>query len=221
MAAGFMSKPIVIVGAGRQGRVILDAFDAADANVVAGYLDDTHTGERVCGLPVLRGVAAIGDPAFVREHAFIVAIGDNVIRSDLSRTLVEAGATLVNAVHPASQMSGAATLGRGIYIGPYSSVGAGSAIGDFAVLAGHCRIGGDVTVGEGAFAGPGAILNGGSVVGARSFLGTGAIVSNGVMVGADCVVGANSTVLHDLPDGTAAHGTPARPAPLNSRPFRR
>jgi sugar O-acyltransferase (sialic acid O-acetyltransferase NeuD family) len=219
-----MNKPIVIVGAGRQARVILDVFDGDDmaGGSVAGYLDDTKpVGEEIRGYPVLNGFAAIHDRAFVLDHAWIVGIGDNLIRRDLCRVLAEAGAVMVNAVHRTVQISRAATLGQGLYIGPLSSVGGGFAISDWAAIEGHARIGGDVRVGEAAFLAPGSILNGGSSVGARSFLGAGTIVSNNVSVGADCVVGANSVVLQDLPDGTSAHGSPARPAALNRRPFKR
>src|SRR5262245_8648183 len=217
-----MSKPIVIVGAGRQGRVIADAFDAGCAGVIAGYLDDTKgRGEPVRGYPVLDTFAAMRDRAFVADHAWIVALGDNLIRGDLCRALAEAGATMVNAIHPTSPISPAATLGRGIYVGPLSSIGAKSTIGDWAVIEGHVRVGGDVRIGEAAFVGPGAMLVGGASLGACSFLGAGSVVSNDVAVGAGCVIGANSTVTRDCPDGTTGYGSPARPAPLDPRPFKR
>jgi sugar O-acyltransferase (sialic acid O-acetyltransferase NeuD family) len=216
-----MSKPIVIVGAGRQGRIIADALDAGEIGV-AGYLDDTRTlGELVHGYPVLNTFAAMRDPAFVADHAWVVALGDNLIRSDLYRALDEMGAVIVNVVHPSSPISRMATLGRGLYIGPLTSIGANSTVGDWAVIEGHARIGGDVRIGEAAFLGPGAILNGGASLGAGCFLGAGTIVSNGVTVGAGCVIGANSTVTRDFPDGTTGYGSPAQPAPLNRRPFHR
>jgi sugar O-acyltransferase (sialic acid O-acetyltransferase NeuD family) len=218
-----MTKPIVIVGAGRQGRVIVDVFDNDEAgSPVAGYLDDTKpVGEKVCGHPVLNGFAAMHDRAFVLDHAWIVAIGDNLIRENLCRTLVEVGATMINAVHPNARISRAATLGQGLYIGSFSSVGPGSAIGDWATIEGHGRVGAEVRIGDAAFLAPGVMVTGGASIGARSFLGAGTIVSNNVTVGIDCIVGANSTVVRDLPDGTTAHGSPARPAPLTRRPFKR
>jgi sugar O-acyltransferase (sialic acid O-acetyltransferase NeuD family) len=218
-----MNNPIVIVGAGRQGRNIAETLENAEATApVAGFLDDTKpAGSTILGVRVLAGFSAMHDKTFVHDHGWIVAIGDNLVRSELCRALADAGATFVSAVHPTAQLSRTAALGRGVFVGPLCSVGTGSTIGDWAVLEGHTRIGVDVRVAEGAFFGPGVILTGGSSVGARSFLGAGTTLCNDVSVGADCVVGANSLVTRDLPDGATACGTPARPARLNRRPFKR
>jgi sugar O-acyltransferase (sialic acid O-acetyltransferase NeuD family) len=218
-----MTKPVVIVGAGRQGRNIAEILEAGQGTgPLAGYLDDTKpVGERVLGHPVLDGFAALRDPAFVRDHAWVVAIGDNLIRRDLSRALADAGAAIVSAVHRTAFISRAATLGRGLFIGPLSSVGTGSTIEDWSVIEGHGRVGADVHIGEAAFLGPGTLITGGSSIGASAFLGAGTVIGNTVSVGANCVVGANSFVIHDLPDGTTAYGSPARPAPLTLRPFKR
>jgi acetyltransferase EpsM len=217
------NKPVVIVGAGRQGRIIAETLEGVEAvGPLAGFLDDTKAiGEKVLGHPVLNGFAAIRDPQFVLDHAWIVAIGDNLTRRDLYRALVGADAAVVSAIHPTACVSRAAILGRGLFIGPLSSVGPGSKIGDWSVLEAHVRVGVDVHLGEAAFLGPGTMITGGSSVGAHSFLGAGTIINNNRSVGADCIVGANSVVTRDLPDGTSAYGAPARSAPLNHRPFNR
>lgn len=218
-----MSKSVVIVGGGRHGRVVLDVFDNDEAvSPIAGYLDDTMpVGEKIYGHPVLNGFAAMHDRAFVLDHAWFVALGDNVVRRDLCRTLADAGATIVNAIHPSAQISRRATLGRGVYVGPFASIGPGAAIGDWTIIEGHGRLGTNIRVGEAAFLGAGVTLTGESSVGDGSFLGAGTIVSNKISVGADCVVGANSTVIRHLPDGITASGSPAQPKPLTRRPFKR
>jgi sugar O-acyltransferase (sialic acid O-acetyltransferase NeuD family) len=215
-----MSKPLVIVGAGRFARVVLDTIDAADAIDFAGFLDDTMpVGTKICGFPVLNAFAAMHDKTFVHAHAWFIALGDNTVRKELGRALMEAEATIANLIHPSARISRRASLGRGIYIGPFESLGPGAKVGDWVIVEGHGRFGVDAQVGEGAFLGAGVVLNGNCAVGTSSFLGTGTIVSNKVSIGADCIVGANSTVVRDLPDGTTAVGSPARPKPLTRRPF--
>lgn len=218
-----MGKPVVIVGAGRHGRLVAETLEKrGTADPVAGYLDDTKpANEIIDGYPVLAGFAAMRDPAFVRDHAWFVAIGDNSARTDLSQALADAGADFVNVVHPNVDISRTTTLGRGVFLSGFNKIGSRSAIGDWVILGAYTCIGLDVSIGEGVFTGPGVIVTGGSSIGARSFLGAGAIISNDVSVGADCVVGAKSLVLRDLPDRTTAYGIPARAAPLKQQPLRR
>ena len=186
---------------------------------IAGFLDDTKAvGEIVNGHPVLAGFEKIRDPMFVRDHMWFVAIGDNAPRSKVFRELADRGAEFVNVIHSTAFVSRTAVLGRGVFVGNLTVVNPNSIIGDCAVLDGHTRVGMDIRIGEGAFLGPGVIIAGGVSIGARTFLGAGVTVSNEVTIGADCVVGAHSLVLRDLPDGSAAYGTPARPAPLNRQP---
>jgi sugar O-acyltransferase (sialic acid O-acetyltransferase NeuD family) len=216
-----ITKPVVIVGAGRQGRNVADVLEA-QTKKIAGYLDDTKPkGVLVFDYPVLDGLSAIEDRAFVLDYAWIVAIGDNYVRDNLYRKLDGLGATFVNAIHPSAQISRGANLGRGLFIAACTVAHTGSIIGDWALVGGHAFFGVDARVSEAAFIGNGVILSAGASVGARSFLGSGAILSNDASVGADCVVGAGSLVMKELADGTTAYGIPARPAPLGRHPFSR
>jgi sugar O-acyltransferase (sialic acid O-acetyltransferase NeuD family) len=218
-----MSKPVVIVGAGRQGRLVAETWEKGEApDPVAGFLDDTKAvNEDVIGYPVLAGFAAMHNPSFVRDHAWFVAIGDNTIRTNLCRTLADAGADFVNVIHPDADISRTATLGRGVFLSGLNKIGSRTRVGDWVILGAYTCLGLDISIREGMFAGPGVFVAGGGSVGARSFLGAGTIVSNEVSIGADCVVGAKSLVLRDLPDGTTAYGIPARAAPLKRQPLQR
>jgi sugar O-acyltransferase (sialic acid O-acetyltransferase NeuD family) len=214
-------KPIVILGAGRHGRGAVEILDGLQM-AVAGFLDDTKpTGEPVSGRPVLGAFATMRDLAFVRDHAWFVAVGDNYTRRTLCRELADADASFASVIHPSAQISPSATLGRGLYIGACSVVQTGSIVGDWALLGAHAYVGIDGSVGDAAFVGHGSILAAGTSVGACTFLGSGAIMANDASVGADCTVGAGSVVTRALPDGSTAYGVPARPAPITRRPFKR
>ena len=47
-------------------------------------------------------------------------------------------------------------------------------------------------------------------IGSRCYLGPNTIVAKGVTIGDGCVIGANSLVLHDIPSGSKAFGTPCK-----------
>jgi sugar O-acyltransferase (sialic acid O-acetyltransferase NeuD family) len=215
-----MTFPIVVVGAGRHGRGSADILESQGLSV-AGYVDDTRPkGEMVSGFPVLGGFAQMRDPAFVRDHSWFVAIGDNETRKNLCRALADAGANFANVVHPLASVSRRATLGRGLYFGACTTVQTGAHIGDWVLFGAHVYVGVDGRIGEAAFIGHGVIISAGTSIGAGTFLGSGVTLSNNASVGIDCVVGANSLVMRSMPDDTTAYGVPARPAPLKRKPFK-
>ena len=47
-------------------------------------------------------------------------------------------------------------------------------------------------------------------IGSRCYLGPNVIVAKGVTIGDGCIIGANSLVLHDVPAGSKAYGTPCK-----------
>jgi sugar O-acyltransferase (sialic acid O-acetyltransferase NeuD family) len=204
---------VVIVGAGRQGRNVADILAAeATRPPVAGYLDDTKdAGTIVERHAVLGPFAWMDDPGFVARHAWMVALGDNLARQDISRRLAARGADFINAIHPTAVVSEFASLGRGVFVNTFSRVGGGARLGDWSLIEGLTWVGVDVEFEEAARCGPGCVIAGPSVIGARTFLGAGAVVSNNIRVGSDCIVGANAAVVRDLADGVRAYGVPARP----------
>ncbi len=49
-----------------------------------------------------------------------------------------------------------------------------------------------------------------TVIGNNCYVGPNTIIAKGVAIGDGCVIGANSLVLHDIPAGSKAYGTPCR-----------
>src|SRR3954462_4455303 len=105
-----MNPPTVVVGAGRHGRNVAEILErTATACVLAGFLDEAKpAGSTVLGHPVLADFSAMRDPTFVRDHTWIVAFGDNLLRLELFRLLADSNAAFVNAIHPTAQISRAA-----------------------------------------------------------------------------------------------------------------
>jgi UDP-perosamine 4-acetyltransferase len=207
-----MTKEIVIVGAGRQGRNALEIFNLGpDKYPVAGFVDDTkEPNEIVIGRPVLGGFARIDDAEFVQRHAWFVALGNNPVRLEIGRRLQAAGGTIVNAIHPSSDISSFSEIGIGVFAAAFVRVASYSRIGDWALVESFCVIGCDSVLGAGASLGPNCVLTGGSTVGDLTFVGTGAVVANNIRVGSNCIIGANAAVVRHVPDGERAQGVPAR-----------
>lgn len=201
----------VIIGAGRQGRNVLEILLSNGEAAVSGFLDDTmEPGSNVHGVPVLGGLRKLEDSSFVRSHSWIIAIGNIPARAALFERLKKYDAQFVNAVHPLAWVSEHATVGSGVYVAAFARLYSDCQVGDCAIIEGGVSVGVDTKVGRGCLIGPGAHFLGGSSLGERSLLGAGAVICNDIAVGAECSIGANSVVARPLADGSRAFGAPAQ-----------
>lgn len=199
-------KPLVIVGAGGQGRVVLDAAQAAGMDV-AGMLVDGASGT-VNGVAVLGGFDRLqGD--FLTAHSFVVAIGDQAVRRALA-TRLRADGVLVSVIHPNAWVSPHAVIGQGTTVSAGAVVNANAQIGDFCIINTGSSVDHDCRLADGVQICPGARLVGGVVCEEDVFVGTGAIVIPGRTIGTRTVVGAGAVVIRDLGPDLIAVGNPAR-----------
>jgi sugar O-acyltransferase (sialic acid O-acetyltransferase NeuD family) len=200
---------LIILGAGRQGRNILDVCSELGITVI-GFLDDTKPpGHRVNEVRVLGGLDKWNDLASESDCQFIVGIGWNKARREISTRLESGGATLATVIHPSCQISRFASIGTGVFISAFSRVLANAKIHRYCLIEGHSTLGADSVVGEGVVAGSGVTLTGGAQVGAGTFLGSGSVILGPARIGNESIIAANATVIRDIPDRALAAGTPA------------
>jgi sugar O-acyltransferase (sialic acid O-acetyltransferase NeuD family) len=202
--------PVLILGAGRQGRNINDVC-AALGRTVHGFLDDTRAiGEIVNGVEVIGGFARAQDEDLIAALAMIVGVGDSAARASIFETLCRRGACLTTIIHPTCVISPSAEIGRGVFVNAYTRIMANARVADNVLIEGLCTIGADTRIEQSASLGPGCHLTAGVALGARCFLGAGALVVGRGRVGCDSVIGAGATVLDPIADRAFGVGTPAR-----------
>ncbi len=200
----------LIVGAGAQGRVVLDILRAEGRHESFAFVDENPelrgrsvNGARVeCGLEeALRGA---------QDAEMIVALGNPDLRLAVAGRIRAAGVPLLNAVHPSAVVMPSAALGHGIMVGATAVINSNAHIADNVIVNTGAVVEHDCSVAEGAAVGPGAHLGGRAVLGSCAFLGTGAIVNSRITVGARTVVGSGAVVTRNLPEQVLALGVPAR-----------
>ncbi len=199
-------KDIVIIGAGEQGRVILDYLKNFQKYKVIGFLDDNMKGN-VNGFPVL---GKIKNAKFSEEHSYIVALGDNHLRAEIIEKLKKEQIDLISVIHPSAIISKTAGIGKGVIIG----VGA--------IVCNNVRIGNGVIVDTGSIIehdsnledytniSPGSVLVSGNHIGEYAWIGAHATVNEDVKIGKNCIIGAGSLVLNEVKDNSLVFGVPAR-----------
>jgi UDP-perosamine 4-acetyltransferase len=197
----------VILGAGGQGRDVLDALLAGGRDV-DGVFDDGKP-------PLPANVPLLGPLDGWRTKVsagagFMPGMGDPTDRAELAAAILAAGGRLAKAVHPNAVISSRARIGDGVFIAAGCVLAPEVVVEDLAFLNANCSIDHDCRIGLAAQLSPGVTLPGGVVVGDSAFMGAGAVALPGTRIGVGAVVGAGSVVTHSVPDGVTVAGNPAR-----------
>jgi sugar O-acyltransferase (sialic acid O-acetyltransferase NeuD family) len=201
-------RKVVIYGKGRHGRVVADMCRGS-GRVIAGFIDDDPTGFSVDGLPVLGGRALLQDRGFLREHLFIVGVGDNALRQSLSETIVAAGGQLTTVVHPSAVIATNVGIGEGSVVVAGAVINVGSRLGRDVIVNTGATLDHDNYIEDGVHISPGCHLAGAVTCRRQAFVGTGASIIPDLTIGARAVVAAGATVISDVEPDTLVAGCPA------------
>lgn len=211
--------PLVLIGGGGHGLVVLEAAQLAEMPV-AGYLDDNPAAlvsailiDLPHPFPTPPNLGALGDHDALTGRHWILAVGDIVHRRKLINGYLrraEVARAARSVVHPTAFVSPSALIGPGVFVGPRAVVHARARVGAHGIVNSAAIIEHDCTLEENVHVGPGAALGGAVHVGRDSLVGLGARVLPGVRIGDGCTVAAGAVVLGNVPDGATVAGVPAR-----------
>jgi UDP-N-acetylbacillosamine N-acetyltransferase len=143
---------LLILGAGVHGKDVTETAEDLGYDEIA-YLDDNN----------LRAIGKFDELEKFRdkyENAF-VAIGNNVLRSELINKLKDAGYKLPSLVHPSAYISRSATIGEGTIIEPRAILNTRSRVGDGCIISAGALIDHDAEIGDYCNIKPGAIVKDG------------------------------------------------------------
>lgn len=144
---------LVIVGAGRHGRIVAEAAHESGRFSPIAFADD-----RAPAGTTVDGFAVLGPWASTDAGAYVVAIGDNATRAAVYAALKRAGKSVATVVSPRAHVSPGAVVGEGSVVLPGAVLQAGSRVGvnvvvNIGVLADH-----DAEVGDHSNVAPGCVL---------------------------------------------------------------
>jgi sugar O-acyltransferase (sialic acid O-acetyltransferase NeuD family) len=203
------TEPVIVVGAGGHGSVVVDALLRA-GHPPAGIMVRDDRAPHGGGIFLGCELVAPALPADRWNGRLHVAVGHGAARRALlERSGVPRGRWLT-VVHPMASLAVSASVGPGAFIAAMAVVGPRARVGDAAIVNHGAIVDHDCVVGDDAHVAPGASLGGGASVGRGALVGAGARVLPGVRVGDGAVVGAGAVVLSDIDGPGTWVGVPAR-----------
>lgn len=201
-------KKLLILGAGGQGKVVLDLALTCEAWDEIGFLDGGKIGEEVLGYPVIGDLLEYEILKEEYTHA-IVAIGNNELRLKLTEALLEIGYEVPIFIHPSAVVSQFSNIGAGTIVMPQSVINVSANVGKGCIVNTGVIIEHDCQICDGVHLSPSATLGGTVRIGNESWICLGAKIINNIVIGSHVTVGAGAVVIEDIEDETLVVGVPA------------
>jgi sugar O-acyltransferase (sialic acid O-acetyltransferase NeuD family) len=202
----------ILIGCGPQAKYVSEILLLNDKRVSSIYDPiGGKVGEVLLGLKVnrfnLKSIANRSESGHLIQ--IYLCLKDNFKKKKLSAQLSKLY-SITSAIHPSSNISPTAVVGRGSIINKSVVVEADARIGKECVLHAGTVIEHDCQIKSQCNLAPGVILSGGVTIGELTTIFSGTIVAPGVKIGKNSVIGAGSLVLQDIPSNVLAYGRPAQ-----------
>ena len=156
-------KSILIIGAGRHGRVVAEIAEACGFH--CAFLDDRQDEGVIGSLDDIERYAAQYD-------GVIVSIGNNEIRKKISDNIHN----IFTLIHPRAYVSPSASIGAGSIILPGTTINTNVTIGKGCIISIGALIDHDVVIGDYCHINTGAIIEAGCIVPSGMKVNAGATV---------------------------------------------
>jgi len=201
---------IVILGAGGQGKVVLDILKKNNHHVI-GFIDDDKNkkGKLINNVKVLGNFLDINKTK-KNIDGIVIGIGDNNIRSDYFLKIKKLNLKIVNAIHPNTIISENVKIGKGVIIVGGAVVNTNVKIGNNVIINTGATVDHDCVLGDNSQICPGVNLAGNVKIKKNAFIGTGAVINPGICIGENSIVGSGSTIIRDVPKNVVVVGMPGK-----------
>lgn len=209
-----MTNEIYALGVGHNTSVFIDLAEACGYTIKGLYhFNDERTGEVDHGFEILGSFEDLLSKPTLKSMNFLLTMGDNKIRTELSNQIISLGGEVPSLIHPTAVISRFAKISPvGVYISPFSYIQADSSIGDNTVLLSHVNISHTTNIGRSCFIAGGATIGAYTTMEDFVFVGQGSlsISAKAKHIGHHAYIGARSLLTRDIPANVVVAGSPAR-----------
>jgi sugar O-acyltransferase (sialic acid O-acetyltransferase NeuD family) len=204
-----MNRDAVIFGYSGHAYVVIEMLVANKYNMI-GYFDREHKEKDPFKIDYLGAELNQSALKKIKNCGAFIGIGNNKVRADIFKRLVENHISCPAVAHNNSIISPSTQIGSGTVIMAGAVINAMVKIGNAVICNTSSVIDHECIIGDYAHIAPGAVLAGNVIVGNNTFIGANSVIKQGITIGADVIIGAGSVVLNDVASGLTIYGNPAK-----------
>ncbi len=186
-----------IYGAGGFGREVRETAIHLNKWDEIIYIDDFNNADYLDGSRRLS--FDIFSHFFSPSDARIVcALGDPKKKKEVCNRVEHKGYDFDNVIHPNSEISNSAMLGKGIIIRSGVIISVGVSLYDNCAIMENTYIGHGTEIGNGVHISPNVSIGGNVVIEDEVFIGSNACIKEKLTIGKQCIIGLGAIVINDV-----------------------
>nr|WP_320022415.1 hypothetical protein [uncultured Draconibacterium sp.] len=204
---------IFLLGVGHNTPVFIDLAEQCGYRIMGLYhYDESRTGETEHGFQILGSFNDLLQKEDLKGMCFLMTMGDNVKRTDISNKLRKKSGKTPTLIHPTAVVSRFAKIDQGVCISAFTHIQADSYIGQDTIVLSGVNISHNNTLGQGCFIAGGATIGAYTEVGDLAFIGQGVLTISAKVkhIGDSVYVGAGALVTKSIPPNDIVKGHPSR-----------
>ena len=212
-----MKEKCIIVGAGTYGQVYAEYLQ--ENYEIIGFIDDNEElkNTKIGEYNVLGNFEFLIQTIEKTTNVF-VPIGNNQVRTNLLKKLLNEGFKTPNFIHPTCNIHPSVTIGQCVYILPDTNIMPLTIIQDFVLISMGVNIAHHTFIDEGCFFSQGSNIGASIHFNKNVFCGIASTVMTGVkVVGEDALIGAGAVIIRDVPDYAVVVGNPGKVIKYNNQ----
>lgn len=208
-----MGRPVIIIGGGGHGKVLIDALKLLNLEILGISDDDPSLAQKnIAGVPIIFRDQDV--QGYLPDEVYLVnglgGVEDTAARRKIYEKFKRLGFVFRQVIHPAAIISPDLFLSEGVQVMAGAVLQTGTCVQENSIINTSASLDHDCSIGPHVHIAPGVTVCGNVQIAEGVHVGSGATIIQGVTIGAYSLIGAAALVRKDVPPGSRVFGVPGR-----------